>query len=135
MMVDDTVKKLASMVGSFSKFDQKDGKHENYKYVRCRVWLDADKPIVTGFELDRPNKGLLWITVKYERIPCFCHYCGLWTHEMEDCDWKTQSRLAYYEEWIRTLASIKERAEEHEESDCEDQEARYGKDEVVIVSR
>ncbi|KAL9664705.1 hypothetical protein QQ045_020111 [Rhodiola kirilowii] len=130
-MMNDTVKKLACMVGEFSKFDQKDGKHENYKFARCRVWLNAARPIVTGFELTRRNKDPIWVKVKYERIPRFCYHCGLWTHELEDCDRKAQSRLAHYEEWIKTLASIDEKVEENEEADSGEQEVRHGNEEVV----
>ncbi|KAL9661008.1 hypothetical protein QQ045_025827 [Rhodiola kirilowii] len=114
VMREEAAKKLGNMVGSFSKSGQKKGKNLNYKFIRSRVWLDASKPIVIGFLLARPSKEPLWITVKYERLPKFCHHCGLLTHKSEECDGGAQSRASEYDEWLKELAKLKTEAGENE---------------------
>ncbi|KAL9670598.1 hypothetical protein QQ045_008151 [Rhodiola kirilowii] len=90
MFIEGTPKKLATMVGEYGKLDK--GNKSSYKYVRCRVWLDVAKPLVTGFYLARPEKDPAWIIVKYERLPRFCHHCGLWSHETDECSEKQYSK-------------------------------------------
>ncbi|KAL9680031.1 hypothetical protein QQ045_017904 [Rhodiola kirilowii] len=96
------------MIGEFNKFDQGEGNKQNFKFVRCRVWLDVSKPIVTEFLLARRGKEPLRITVRYEHIPRFCHHCGVWSHETEECEVKNRSMAPHYEAWLKALKGASE---------------------------
>ncbi|KAL9681934.1 hypothetical protein QQ045_013726 [Rhodiola kirilowii] len=127
MISEDTARKLANMVGEFSKLDQGEGSSQNFKYVRCRVWLDVSKPIITGFLLARRGKDPLQITVRYEHMPRFCHHCGVWSHETEECNRKSKSMASAYEAWLRGSASISEVVENGETEDKSEWQRQSGK--------
>ncbi|KAL9666550.1 hypothetical protein QQ045_000885 [Rhodiola kirilowii] len=74
----DTGEKLASHVGKFIKVDTEETKK---KFIRVRVEIDIDKPVVTGFFLRWPNRDPLWISVKYKRMSSLCTGCGRLSHE------------------------------------------------------
>ncbi|KAL9680958.1 hypothetical protein QQ045_012739 [Rhodiola kirilowii] len=71
--------KLASNIGRFVKISQESSKEARRKYIRVRVEINIDEPVITGFFLNQPNREPLWIIVKYERLPKICSSCGwLW---------------------------------------------------------
>ncbi|CAM8962967.1 unnamed protein product [Rhodiola kirilowii] len=83
----DIGEKLSCYIGKFIKVDTEETKK---KFIRVRVEIDIDKPVVTGFLLRRPNRDSLWISVKYERLPSLCNGCGRLSHEGEDCREETE---------------------------------------------
>ena len=50
------------------------------------------KPLCRGrkvrFSPDREG----WVTFRYERLPIFCHWCGVLNHDSKDCDLWLQSK-------------------------------------------
>ncbi|KAL9678513.1 hypothetical protein QQ045_016357 [Rhodiola kirilowii] len=130
MTTEETAKKLGRMIGTFCRPDQNEGSKLN----RCRVFLDAMKPLVTGFNLERPNKEPLWIMVKYERLPQFCHHCGLWTHETNECNLKAQSKASLYKEWLKALAEIKDGTPDNEVSKKQEQNYRHSRQGEILVA-
>ncbi|CAM8997768.1 unnamed protein product [Rhodiola kirilowii] len=128
MTSEDTARKLARMIGEFIKVDQGEGSNQNFKYVRCRVWLDVSKPIITSFFLARRGKDPLQITVRYEHMPRFCHHCGVCTHEMEDCNKKSRSMAPLYEAWLKGLTGISGVVEDGDAGDKGEQARQVGKE-------
>ena len=47
--------------------------------------LEVNRPLVTGFPLDRVNLPLLWIPFKYERLGKFWYGCDRLGHEIKNC--------------------------------------------------
>ncbi|CAM8959763.1 unnamed protein product [Rhodiola kirilowii] len=78
----DTEEKLAGYIGKFIRVDTEGAKK---KFIRVRVEIDIEKPVVTGFYLRRQNRDPIWISVKYERLPSLCQGCGRLSHEGEEC--------------------------------------------------
>lgn len=46
-------------------------------FVRIKVMVDVNKPLISGFWIPRPNLSKIWIEARYERLQHFCHNCGL----------------------------------------------------------
>ncbi|KAL9689401.1 hypothetical protein QQ045_009786 [Rhodiola kirilowii] len=68
--------KLAGNIGKFVKVSQTESEGVRKRYVRVRVEVEIDRPLITGFLLNRPNRDPLWVTVKYERLPVGCKGVG-----------------------------------------------------------
>lgn len=60
-------------------------KDEIRKYIKFRVELDLEKPIVPGWLLDRGSQPPVWIEFRYEKLPNFCLNCGRFSHETRLC--------------------------------------------------
>ena len=43
------------------------------------------KPLRRGGFLASSSGEKVWATFKYERLPMFCHYCGLLRHDLRHC--------------------------------------------------
>ncbi|CAM8906380.1 unnamed protein product [Rhodiola kirilowii] len=78
--------RLAVYIGRFIRVSQAETEETKGRYIRVRVELDIDKPVVEGFYLKRQSRNPLWISVIYERLPSRCAKCGRITHVSEDCD-------------------------------------------------
>uniref|UniRef100_A0A2N9J298 CCHC-type domain-containing protein n=1 Tax=Fagus sylvatica TaxID=28930 RepID=A0A2N9J298_FAGSY len=61
------------------------GEGEDKRYVRVRVSLGVDNPLIIGFLLDKESLPTLWIPFKYEKLGNFCYGCGRLGHDIKDC--------------------------------------------------
>uniref|UniRef100_A0A7N2R5R6 CCHC-type domain-containing protein n=1 Tax=Quercus lobata TaxID=97700 RepID=A0A7N2R5R6_QUELO len=57
------------------------------KFLRVKVELKVEDPLLSGFFLDRNTQPNLWIRFKYERIAEFCFKCGRLGHLKARCIW------------------------------------------------
>ncbi|KAK4283917.1 hypothetical protein QN277_000818 [Acacia crassicarpa] len=77
---------LGDTVGRAVMFEQPkiEGRMDR-SFIRIRSLIRVDTPLVSGFWI--PRKGLepAWISVKYERLPVFCYYCGRLNHDGRRC--------------------------------------------------
>lgn len=53
--------------------------------MRLKVALPISKPLHWGGFIAGPDGDRFWITYKYERIPMFCHFCGLLRLDLCHC--------------------------------------------------
>ena len=74
--------KIASKLGNPVKVNIKESL---YTYLRFRVEIPVDKPLRTGFWLDRGEYPRKWISLSSEKLAIFCYGCGIIGHEMEEC--------------------------------------------------
>ncbi|CAO2821180.1 unnamed protein product [Amaranthus hypochondriacus] len=65
----------------FVKADEKD----YGEYIRLRVGINLDKPLLRGTWLPRKNDKA-WVKFKYEKLPNYCYVCGYLGHVEDECD-------------------------------------------------
>ncbi|KAL9678656.1 hypothetical protein QQ045_016504 [Rhodiola kirilowii] len=68
----DVGEKLAVKIGKFVRVSQSETEEAKRKYLRVRVEVDVEEPLVDNFLLTRRNIDPLRILVKYERLPSRC---------------------------------------------------------------
>ncbi|CAM8885102.1 unnamed protein product [Rhodiola kirilowii] len=54
-------------------------------YVRERVVISVDQPLLKGTYMDRGALDPLWIAFRYEKLPAFCSNCGRLAHVVNNC--------------------------------------------------
>ena len=53
--------------------------------MRVKVALPIGKPLRRGSFIARSDGVRTWVSFKYERLPLFCHYCGMLGHDVKHC--------------------------------------------------
>ena len=51
-------------------------------FMRVRVALPITKPLRRGGFIAGSDGERSWVTFKYERLPMFCHFCGILGHDL-----------------------------------------------------
>lgn len=80
-------------------------------FMRVKVALPVSKPLRRGGFLAGSDGKRSWVTFKYERLPMFCHYCGLLGHDLRHCEChfklsKSGVEVEYqYGEWLKATGS------------------------------
>lgn len=78
-------KEVGSILGVVEEVKQRRGQDELNYFMRVRVALPISKPIRRGSLIARTDGDRHWVTFKYERLPLFCHYCGMLGHDVKNC--------------------------------------------------
>ena len=61
-------------------------KHDQQSlFMRVKVAIPISKPLRRGGFLASSDEEKVWTTFKYERLPMFCHHCGLLGHDTRHC--------------------------------------------------
>lgn len=94
-------------------------KHSAYPYllpdwrsfIRARINVDLNKPLVDGMWVPWLNGGKSWVNVKYERLQNFCYNCGV-GHDQKNCsEEKAMSMVREgkerYRPWLGTTTCIR----------------------------
>ena len=55
-------------------------------FLRVHVEIDVSKPLYRGRRVALNDNNERWISFKYEKLPNFCYWCGLISHDKKDCD-------------------------------------------------
>lgn len=80
-----------------------DGIQFNRSFLRFRVALDINEPLLPGFTMKREGLYDLWIEFKYERLSKFCYGCGRIGHDEDSCkDKEGNDHSGDYGPWLRT---------------------------------
>ncbi|KAF7150605.1 hypothetical protein RHSIM_Rhsim02G0226500 [Rhododendron simsii] len=77
---------LGRAVGEVVRVDVDERPTRNIRYVRVRVWIDPEKPLVSGFYLRCADGSRRWIACRYERVCKLCRACGRIGHTYPQCD-------------------------------------------------
>ena len=85
-MTSPTVAKaVGSKIGIVEEVEKK-LKHEGQRlFMRVRVSIPLSKPVRRGGLIAGLDGVKYWVNFKYERMPLFCHYCGLLGHDTRHC--------------------------------------------------
>ena len=60
-------------------------KGKESRIIKVKVKLDVTKVLRDRVKIAGLNKKVIEIMLKYERLGCFCHYCGHIGHETRSC--------------------------------------------------
>lgn len=98
---------IGSSVGSLLNTTESEEDGNRGSYLRVRVRVDITKPLSRVRKIWLEGKVIGWAALKYERLPNFCYWCGLVSHDDRDCDrwlgskgslWKEDQQ---YGDWMR----------------------------------
>ena len=73
---------IGNMLGKIIRVDIRDSL---FSYMRIRVSLPLNRPLKTGFWLERDFTPRKWIDFSYEKLGIFCYACGIIGHDIHDC--------------------------------------------------
>ena len=77
--------------------------------MRVKIIVPIGKSLWRGGFIAGLDGVRSWVTFKYERLPLFCHYCGLLGHDVKHCasyfsvSWNGVEVDYQYEESLRAL--------------------------------
>ncbi|GMJ04853.1 hypothetical protein HRI_004154500 [Hibiscus trionum] len=112
-------KSLGGKFGVCLMADLRKGGGRLGQYMRVRVEIDITKPlrryVICGKKQDGSPR-VCW--AKYERLPNFCHWCGLIGHPLDLCpilpeNWKTQQ--LQFGDWLRVTFKTRQVAQDTKE--------------------
>ena len=74
-------KEVGGRLGVVEEVELKKRKDDINFFMHVRVALTISKPLKRGGFLARLDGERSWVRFKYERLPMFCHYCGILGNE------------------------------------------------------
>ncbi|KAK7828355.1 uncharacterized protein CFP56_030356 [Quercus suber] len=78
-------------------------------FLRVHVEIDVSKPLCRGRRVALDDNNERWISFKYEKLPNFCYWCGLISHDGKDCNlWLARKDTGNiepteYGPWLRAM--------------------------------
>lgn len=74
------------------------------RFFRIRVTVNLDVPLRRCIRLRSPLSGEITASITYERLPTFCHCCGIIGHRVKDCpsmnDQEADSYQLQFGSWL-----------------------------------
>ena len=102
---------VGSRLGNVEDVERRRRQDMQNFFMRVQVALPISKTLRRGgFISDSDGVGT-WVTFKYERLPIFCHYCGLLGHDLRHCARhyameKNGGEIEYqYGDWLKVAGS------------------------------
>ncbi|KAK7841132.1 uncharacterized protein CFP56_015764 [Quercus suber] len=108
-MSEEVGRDLGSKIGEYIETDKRSWLSEQAKFMRIRVDLPINKPLRRGGNIIDSDGEKYWVSFKYERLPCFCFYCGILGHDEKHCTMFLSNSEAprQYGDWLRANGSPK----------------------------
>ncbi|KAM1513183.1 hypothetical protein ACFX1Z_024642 [Malus domestica] len=95
----ENVKRLTKQVGVFMQMEDP---AKARGFLRVRILINADKPLITGCWLSRENNRDTWVEFRYERLQDFCYRCGRLNHVNLECIFEAhKGGEAGFGEWTK----------------------------------
>ena len=79
------------------------------EFLRVHVEIDISKPLCRGRWITLDIEEEIWVSFKYEKLPNFCYWCGMISHDGKDYEtWlarKDSTNIEPYEygPWLRAV--------------------------------
>ena len=99
---------VGSRLGVVEEMERSCRQVEQNLFMRVRVALPLEKPLRRGSFIAGSDGIRSWVKLKYERLPIFCHYCGLLGHDLNHYAQhfvmvKTGNTVEYqYGDWLKS---------------------------------
>jgi hypothetical protein len=95
---------IGTSMGQVEEVDVDDGGMGWGEYLRVKITLDLQKPLMRGRML-KINGSSMLVKFQYERLPKFCFRCGVIKHGITGCSEKREARKQHapteYGMWLR----------------------------------
>ena len=78
-------------------------------FLLVHVEIDVSKPLCRGRRIAPDDNEEIWVSFKYEKLPNFCYWCGVISHDGKECEvWLTRKDLEItepheYGPWLRVV--------------------------------
>ena len=98
---------IGNKMGVVEDVERRRRSEEQNLFLRVKVALPISKPIRRGGFLMSLDGNRHWVDYKYERLPVFCHFCGILGHDLRHYpahykESKRSTTLEYqYWDWLR----------------------------------
>ncbi|KAK7844245.1 hypothetical protein CFP56_011093 [Quercus suber] len=79
------ISEVGNRIGAVEDVERRRCIDDHNFFLRFRVALPISKPLRRGGFLLGSDGKCLWVKYKYERMPIFCHYCGVLGHDLCHC--------------------------------------------------
>ena len=102
---------IGSRLGEVVEVEKRKVKEGQNLFMRVKVAVPISKPLRQGGFIGGSNEQRSWVSYKYERLPLFCHFCGLLGHDLKHCaEYYARSKnggevLCQYGEWMKSVGS------------------------------
>jgi hypothetical protein len=96
----ELAEKVAKKVGDIIHVVVNEGRVNSTLYLRARVWLDVNKPLVRVVPITLKER--MKYLVQYEKLPSFCFFCGCMGHEVIECGDGVHTKAScHWGDWLR----------------------------------
>jgi hypothetical protein len=86
MITPENAVSIGSSLGELLEVDNADNQKPLRKsYLRLRVLIKLQCPLISGFTYHRPPKAPVWVQYRYERLSEYCYFCGRLGHPSYEC--------------------------------------------------
>ena len=85
MVSPNVATKISRRMGVVEEVEKRYNKDGQNLFMRAKVAIPIAKLIRQGGFLAGSDGQKMWTTFRYERLPMFCHYCGLLGHDINHC--------------------------------------------------
>ena len=98
---------IGGRLGKVEEVEQRKKLDAQSLFMRVKVAVPTSKPLRRGGFIGGSDGTSSWVTFKYERLPLFCHFCGLMGHDLKHCAdhfarGKNGGEVVYqYGEWLK----------------------------------
>ena len=111
----ETREAIGSSLGTPLLMTDLEGEGGKGNYLRVRVKIDITKPLNRVRKVWSEGVVIGCAILKYERLPNFCYWCGLVSHDDRDCEhwlWSKGSLKKtdqHYRDWMRAKVDLNSR--------------------------
>ncbi|XP_073363556.1 uncharacterized protein [Aegilops tauschii subsp. strangulata] len=125
MMTAEAAEEIGDIIGQYVDADTNADGSAIGKYLRVKVRMRIDKPLMRGFTLEEEERvdgagegeeaGSGWCRFEYEFLPDFCYTCGIIGHCEKDCATKLKKgEKAQFGRWLKADMGYKRNNQDSE---------------------
>ena len=87
------------------EIDHHEGLSYNSRYLRARVWLHMNDPLLSGFFLKLRSDHIIWVKYSYKNVFKICHKCGVIGHFFNNYSINNQRELhRFLAPWVQGIS-------------------------------